>query len=91
VLPSGWLERLIPVCNENTGGGTGLCLEIHDLAVSKLAAGREKDLDFLAGVLRHRLAHVETIRDRLVKAPLAAERLQACFARLKRLEESAGE
>ena len=42
MLPAGWKDRLIPVRNENTGAGTALCLEIHDLAVSKLVAGREK-------------------------------------------------
>src|SRR5260221_210646 len=47
VLPSGWKDRLIAIRNENTGGGTGLCLEIHDLAISKLVAGREKDLEFI--------------------------------------------
>ena len=47
VLPVGWRERLIPVHNQNTGGGTGLCLEIHDLAVSKLVAGRERILILL--------------------------------------------
>src|SRR5882672_7163441 len=45
--PSGWKERLVPIHNENTGGATGWCLEIHDLAASKLVAGREKDLDFV--------------------------------------------
>jgi hypothetical protein len=40
-LPSGWVERLVPIHNENTGGATGWCLEVHDLAVSKLVAGRE--------------------------------------------------
>lgn len=55
VLPQGWRERLVPVRNENTGGGTGLCLEVHDLAVSKLVAGRAKDLEPVAGLLRHRL------------------------------------
>lgn len=35
VLPAGWNQRLVPVKNENTGGGAGLCLEVHDLAVSK--------------------------------------------------------
>lgn len=32
-VPGGWRERLIPIRNENTGGGTALCLEVHDLAV----------------------------------------------------------
>jgi hypothetical protein len=62
---NGWRERLMPVHNENTGGGTGLCLEIRDLAVSKLIAGREKDIDFLTGLLRHCLVRLPILRDRL--------------------------
>ena len=85
VLPAGWRERLVPVHNQNTGGGTGLCLEVHDLAVSKLVAGREKDCDFLAGLLRHRLVQVPLIRERLPQTPLPAGRLEVCFARLERL------
>jgi hypothetical protein len=34
----------------NTGGAVGWCLEAHDLAVSKLIAGRAKDLEFVAGL-----------------------------------------
>jgi hypothetical protein len=45
-LPPGWEQRLVAVSNENTGGAIGWCLEPHDLAFSKLAAGREKDLAF---------------------------------------------
>lgn len=50
VLPGGWRERLIAIHNPDTGGGKGLRLEIHDLAVSKLIAGREKDAAFLTGL-----------------------------------------
>ncbi|MEX1118096.1 MAG: DUF6036 family nucleotidyltransferase [Terrimicrobiaceae bacterium] len=50
VLPEGWRERLVPIKNENTRGNTGWCLDPHDLAVSKLVAGREKDLSFLRGM-----------------------------------------
>jgi hypothetical protein len=32
-----------------------LCLEKHDLAFSKLAAGREKDFEFVRELLNHRL------------------------------------
>ena len=90
VLPTGWQDRLVPVRNENTGGGTGLCLEIHDLAVSKLVAGREKDVDFIGGLLRHRLVQVPVIRDRLNKTNLATDRLQICLARLDRLVNAVG-
>ena len=36
-------------------GTIGLCLEKHDLAFSKLAAGREKDIEFVRELLKHRL------------------------------------
>ncbi len=90
VLPSGWQDRLVSVRNENTGGGTGLCLEIHDLAISKLVAGREKDVDFIGGLLRHRLVKEPVIRDRLNKTSLTPERLQICLARLDRLVNAIG-
>ena len=44
ILPPGWQQRLVPIHNENTGGATGWCLEVHDLAASKLVAGREGTL-----------------------------------------------
>jgi hypothetical protein len=28
-LPSGWMDRLVPFANDNTGGATGWCLEVH--------------------------------------------------------------
>jgi hypothetical protein len=48
-----------------TGGGRGLCLEVHDLAISKLAAGREKDLEFVEAMLAHSLTNIEVLRERL--------------------------
>ena len=85
VLPAGWKDRLISIRNENTGGGTGLCLEVHDLAVSKLVAGREKDLSFIGGLLRHRLANVEVIRARLDTTSIPRDLRETCMARLQRL------
>jgi hypothetical protein len=90
ILPSGWRDRLVPVRNQNTGGGTGLCLEVHDLAVSKLVAGREKDVEFIGGLLRHRLVQVPVIRDRLNQTALAPDRLQILLARLERLVNAVG-
>jgi hypothetical protein len=54
-LPSGWEKRLVKVCNENTAGATGWCLDPHDLAFSKLAARRAKDLAFVAALARHKM------------------------------------
>lgn len=51
-LPDGWRERLVPVRDDMlTRGTTGLCLEVHDLSASKLAAFRDKDRDFVRVLL----------------------------------------
>ncbi len=90
VLPAGWRDRLVPVHNPNTGGGTGLCLEIHDLAVSKLVAGREKDVDFIGVLLRHHFVQAPIIRERLAQTSLAPELLHRYHARLDRLVKAPG-
>lgn len=73
VLPEGWEQRLVVVRNENTRGATGLCLEVHDLLVSKYVAGRDKDREFARAALRHGLADADTLRARLARAPLDQE------------------
>ena len=55
ILPPGWEGRLVPVRNANTNNRTGWCLAPTDIAISKLAAGRPKDLRFVTELLRHRL------------------------------------
>jgi hypothetical protein len=85
VLPEGWRERLIPVHNANTGNASGLCLEAHDLAAFKLVAGREKDIAFVAGLLRHRLANLETIGARLAVTTIDETRRRLVLVRLLRL------
>ncbi len=69
-LPSGWEERLVSVRNENTGGATGWCLEVHDLVLSKCAAGRERDWEFAELAIRHDLVDPEELRRRLPDMPL---------------------
>src|SRR5947209_3552270 len=61
-LPQGWDERLIRLSNENTGGAIGWCLEPHDLAFSKLAARREKDLTFVSALLHFKMVRVSRLR-----------------------------
>ena len=45
-LPDGWESRLVEICNENTNAVSGLCLEIHDLIVSKHTLAAKKTLNF---------------------------------------------
>ncbi len=61
-LPSGWKRRLIRVENENTGGSVALCLAPVDLAISKLLAGRPKDIEFVATMMRMKVVAEPSIR-----------------------------
>ena len=85
VLPPGWKTRLVPVRSENTGAGCGLCLDSHDLAASKIVAGREKDCAFVTGLLRHRLVAAPGVESLLRHTSLPPDRLELAVARLKRL------
>jgi hypothetical protein len=76
-LPKGWRDRLVPIRNENTRGATGWCLEVHDLAVSKLIAAREKDLSFLAALFRHELAQPDLVKKRLEQTELPSNEARA--------------
>src|SRR5712692_2705850 len=79
ILPRGWQRRLVRVENANTDGYAGLCLEVHDLAISKYAAGREKDLGFTRELARHAMTDKKTLLKRL-----AATRLETALARAVR-------
>jgi hypothetical protein len=61
-LPDGWRDRLIKLTNENTDGAIGWCLDPHDLAFSKLAARREKDLAFVAALVKFKMIRPSELR-----------------------------
>jgi len=77
-LPDGWEQRLVELQVNDQQGTIGLCLEKHDLAFSKLAAGREKDFEFIHELLKHRLINrgkllrlIESVKDENLKRLLA--------------------
>lgn len=72
-LPAGWENRLVRISSENTGGAIGWCLDVHDLAYSKLAAGRPKDQEFVGNLLRYKLAKQMRIK-RLIGQEQNAEK-----------------
>lgn len=83
-LPAGWRDRLIRVSNPNTRGVTGLCLEVHDLAISKYVAGREKDLAFTRELARHGMTETGTLLKRLESTELPTEVRELIAARIRR-------
>ena len=76
ILPRGREERLVPLRNENTRGAIGWCLEIHDLLVSKLIAGRQNIQELFRVAVGGCLADLETLAARLEQAELASEELR---------------
>jgi hypothetical protein len=85
ILPDGWEKRLVPISNANTRGAVGLCLDVHDLVVSKAIAGRDKDIEFLRTSIRHKLVTAAALLDRLARTPvddarrsIAEQRIKSC-------------
>ena len=83
-LPQGWRERLIPICNENTLGITGYCLEVHDMLISKYVAGREKDLRYCSAVAEAGLADQDILLQRLLDTDCDLEIRKRVEANVKR-------
>lgn len=78
LFPAGWERRTVKVRGSQAGPGTGLCIEAHDLAASKLAAFREKDRDFVRTLLVDRLVNARKLRLRVQQLPpsrIPADRL----------------
>jgi hypothetical protein len=65
-LPDGFEERLRVI---EAGELRARCLEVHDLVLSKLAAGRLKDTEMVAALITYKLADVDTIRARIAAVP----------------------
>ena len=65
---------LVPVQTPATRGAVALCLEVHDLLVSKYVANREKDRMFARAAIKHGLASEETLLLHLQSTPVSAER-----------------
>lgn len=83
-LPKAWRRRLVRVENENTRGIAGLCLEVHDLAISKYIAGREKDLAFTRVMVREQLVDKKKLLARLAVTSVAPALRKLVSGRIER-------
>ena len=73
VLPKGWKGRLVNLPAGDTGDVRGLCLEPHDLAISKYAAGRDKDRIFTKELAKRGLVDRETLLALVEQTLISAE------------------
>ena len=61
VLPKDWQGRLVNLPVTETNGVAGLCLDPHDLLISKYVARREKDIEFNREVMASGVVDAERL------------------------------
>ncbi len=65
ILPKGWKKRLVRLSTPAMNGVTALCLEAHDLWISKACAYRPKDIEFCKALLKRKLVQKPVLEQRL--------------------------
>jgi len=84
-LPAGWKDRLVPLRSTNTRGVTGWCLEPADLVISKLLAGREKDLVFCGALFDAGIVAPDVVLERGESTDATTDELALLRGRVHRL------
>lgn len=64
VVPLGWYDRAVAYGEEASSPSRAICLDPHDLVVSKLVAGRQKDIEFMKALLKADLISVDLLMER---------------------------
>lgn len=88
ILPKGWKGRLINVTSTRADGVevTGLCLDPNDLFVSKVAAGRDKDIEFVKIMIEHGMVDRDRVLAYAATIPCPEEDLDRAKRVLARIE-----
>lgn len=88
-LPAGWRERLLPVEGAGAGKAIGWCLEVHDLAASKLAVPeRERDFRFVKTLVDEGRIDLRVLRARVADMELSASERAYVEGRIARIESA---
>lgn len=64
ILPTGWRDRVVPFVHRDLADRRVVCLEPHDLVISKLYADRPKDRDFATALIHERLIDPSVLHER---------------------------
>lgn len=83
-LPEGWRGRLVNLPEGDTNGVRGLCLDPHDLAISKYVAWRDKDQVFNRELVRRGLLEKKRLLALLAKTKIAPELRSLIRSRIER-------
>jgi hypothetical protein len=87
-LPSGWLERCVPVTLQAAYPSTAVCLEVHDIVVAKLSAGREKDYDYARALIRTGTVSCAILRERAALLDTIEAKRRRVVEAINRFESS---
>jgi hypothetical protein len=87
-LPSGWLERCVPVTLQAAYPSTAVCLEVHDIVVAKLSAGREKDYDYARALIRAGTVSCAILRERAALLDTIEAKRRRVVEAINRFESS---
>jgi hypothetical protein len=81
-LPKGWKGRLVNLPPGETEGVRGLCLDPHDLALAKYAAGWEKDRVFTRELARRGITSQERLLELLGQTAVTEGARESIRARI---------
>lgn len=87
VMPADWETRSQIFY---VGDVTAICPEVHDLAVSKCVAAREKDADFIRGLLRHQMIGIDVLLSRISQLDAAKHPVEQIAQWARRRAAEAG-
>jgi hypothetical protein len=91
--PAGWENRLVRHTVRPRPGSDpsaiAWCLEVHDLVLSKCAAGRERDWDYAREAIAGDLVHGDILLERVNDLPLPSQQRDEVIAMLRSLIQRA--
>ena len=87
-LPEGWKDRATVFAHDNPGTARALCPEPHDLVVSKLVAGREKDIGYARSLVLAGIIDCGTLRERTTLLPVPPAQARRVVSIINRFDQA---
>lgn len=87
-LPKGWKKRTTKVQDYMNANKIGWCVEVHDLAASKLIAFRDKDRAFVRKLLIEEMITPSILIDRIKAIEIKNDRKKRAQTWAKRMDKS---
>jgi hypothetical protein len=83
-LPKDWKHRVHRIQNGNTGDRVGYCLDVLDLFLAKVAAGREKDREFCIALFEYGYVAPAQVLELVPTMPVGEKQQRTLRATIRR-------